>query len=105
MKLEEKVDYEFERFYLDQMRTSKENIFAHSEEIEMKKKLKEALRELAGEIDDKTEMLLVLQSNLLESAYGFYKDVSREDERNNVRAVVQHWLTFQREQKKRMQAN
>lgn len=29
MTLNEKVHYEYERFYLDMMRTSKENIFAH----------------------------------------------------------------------------
>ena len=40
MTLNEKVHYEYERFYLDMMRTSKENIFAHSDEIEAKKMLK-----------------------------------------------------------------
>lgn len=36
MTLKEKISYEFECFYLDMMRTSKENIFAHSAEIETK---------------------------------------------------------------------
>lgn len=42
MTLNEKVHYEYERFYLDMMRTSKENIFAHSDEIEAKKNVEES---------------------------------------------------------------
>ena len=39
-----KIDWEYEMFYLDIMRTSKANIFAKSGEIEAKKKIIEALR-------------------------------------------------------------
>ena len=39
MMLLDKINYEFKCFFLDLMRTSKENIFAHSAEIETKKKL------------------------------------------------------------------
>lgn len=37
MRLEEKIKHEYRRFYLDMVKTSRENIFAHSNEIETKK--------------------------------------------------------------------
>lgn len=93
MELNEKIKYEFQCFYLDQMRTSKENIFAHSEEIEVKKTLMKELILLSETLDKKKKEILILQPNLLESAYSFWKDVGSEDA-GDVRAVVKKWVVF-----------
>lgn len=94
MTIQEKINYEFKCFYLDQMRTSKENIFAHSAEIETKKKLLAALQLLAGELDEDTEKFLMPQNNLLESAYCFWKDVRQEKNAEDVSEAVKAWLEF-----------
>lgn len=72
MNLTEKIEHEYRCFFLDMMRTSKENIFAHSEEIETKKKLALRLRELEKKSSAETVECLLLQENLLESAYQFF---------------------------------
>ena len=71
MSLTEKIEHEFRCFFLDMMRTSKENIFAHSEEIEAKKKLAVRLQKLSEELDAESRECLLLQENLLESSYQF----------------------------------
>ena len=43
MMLEEKISNEFQRYFLSMMATSKDNIFAHSNEIETKKQIKKEL--------------------------------------------------------------
>lgn len=92
MTLQEKINYEFQCFFLDQMRTSKENIFAHSAEIETKKKLLGALQFLAEDLDEATEKFLMPQNNLLESAYCFWKDVKQEKNAGDVSEAVKDWL-------------
>lgn len=40
MMLEEKIANEFQRYFLSMMATSKENIFAHSDEIEKDREIR-----------------------------------------------------------------
>lgn len=94
MTLTEKINYEFQCFYLDQMRTSKENIFAHSAEIETKKKIRDELYRLARGIDESTEKILLVQHNLLESVYCFAKEVKQNGEKENVEETMKGWLSF-----------
>lgn len=75
------------------MRTSKENIFAHSAEIETKKKLLLHLQSLAQETDEDVERVLMLQNNLLESAYCYMKDMSLESN-TDLREIVSEWKNF-----------
>lgn len=92
MTLNEKVHYEYERFYLDMMRTSKENIFAHSDEIEAKKMLKKAiLNKIKSMSEDEVESLLV-EDNLLESAYRFLKEARWDNEAESFHQIVSQWL-------------
>jgi len=92
MTLNEKVHYEYERFYLDMMRTSKENIFAHSDEIEAKKMLKKAiLNKIKNMNEDEVESLLV-EDNLLESAYRFLKEARWDNEAESFHQIVSQWL-------------
>lgn len=100
MTLKEKISYEFQCFYLDMMRTSKENIFAHSAEIESKKQLVDELYLLSQNVDEAKESVLVLQDNLLESVYCFFLDV-RQKKDESIREVVQNWLKFVLEKKER----
>lgn len=94
MTLKEKINYEFQCFFLDQMRTSKENIFAHSGEIETKKKLLGELLFIAGNIDEATENFLMPQNNLLESAYCFWQDVRQKNKTEDIQETVKDWLEF-----------
>ena len=71
MNLTDKIQYEYHCFFLDMMRTSKENIFEHSGEIETKKGLSVKLLLLLKDVDEMTTECLLLQENLLESAYHF----------------------------------
>lgn len=92
MTLNEKVHYEYERFYLDMMRTSKENIFAHSDEIEAKKMLKKAiLNKIKNMNEDEVESILV-EDNLLESAYHFLKEARWDNEAESFHQIVSQWL-------------
>lgn len=100
MTLKEKISYEFQCFYLDMMRTSKENIFAHSAEIESKKQLVDELYLLSQNVDESKESVLVLQDNLLESVYCFFQDV-RQKKDESIREVVKNWLKFVLEKKER----
>ena len=94
MDLEDKIEYEFRCFYLDQMRTSRENIFAHSAEIELKKQLAEALKVFVSAVDGKQKQQLFLQGNLLESAYGYIRDIKNGDYGSDLRCTLKEWLTF-----------
>lgn len=72
--LKKKISDEFEIFFLEQMCTSKENIFSHSAEIEMKKNLRNALMEMADHMDEGSRSALMVRSNLLENAYRYCTD-------------------------------
>ena len=77
-KILEKLDTEYEFFFLDVMRTSKENIFAISGEIERKKRIQKFLKEYASsEKNLKDEVMikrLLLTDNLMESCYRYVMD-------------------------------
>lgn len=98
MSLEEKINYEFQCFFLDQMRTSRENIFARSGEIEAKKRLLETMQMLLKDVEGPTENLLLAQSNLLESAYCFWKDVRQKKNTESIAEAVSSWLAFLNEE-------
>ena len=77
-KILEKLDTEYEFFFLDVMRTSKENIFAISGEIERKKRIQKFLKEyVSSEKNLKDEVMikrLLLTDNLMESCYRYVRD-------------------------------
>ncbi len=93
-RLEEKIDQEYQIFFLDETCKSRANIFAHSGEIEQKKNLKEELYRLAGEVEEETEELLYRQENLLESAYRFLTDERKKDPAESLKDVVEKWVRF-----------
>ena len=89
MNLNEKINYEFQCFYLDQLRTSKENIFAHSGEIEIKK----VLMRIAELLDEQEKEIVSLQPNLLESAYSYLQN-SGVQNTGEIPAVIDQWKLF-----------
>ena len=101
MRLEEKIDHEFQIYYLEETCKSRDSIFARSAEIEQMKKLREELYLLAGEVDGPTEEILCRQENLLESAYRFLVDERRRDAEESLGDTVRRWASFLAGQGKR----
>lgn len=93
VELESKISYEYECFYWEQMRTSRENIFARSGEIETKKQLTQQLLTLASEKDENCVQLLCNQLNLLESFYRFYMDAKRQSPKTEMRDIREKWVS------------
>lgn len=84
----EKVDYEYQIFYLDCMRQSKAGIFARSNEIRIKREIKTALKKaLKGnrELEEKINRI----DNILEEAYRYICD---NEERQPTETLVKRWL-------------
>lgn len=81
----EKIDYEYEKFRLEMMRTSKENVFASSQEIEMKKELKNILSGLTFSEEEKEALLLT--ENLLESMYSLMEEC-RPQRAEEIRSLI-----------------
>lgn len=90
MTLKEKLDYEYQLFFLDKMRTSRENIFASSAEIELKKQLYKMIPGAVQKAEEGEVDILLWQDNLLESAYCFATDV-RE---GSLPEKLEGWLAF-----------
>lgn len=73
-RLIEKIESEYELFYLDVTKFSKANIFAKSFEIECKKEITKYLKS-SSEIWNENELKkLFLYPNLLEETYRFVSD-------------------------------
>lgn len=69
--LTEKIEYEFERFSLETIRTSRENIFAASKEIELKKSVRYHVLNLleSDVLDQNTVTALLMENNVLDAIY------------------------------------
>lgn len=80
MMLEEKIANEFQRYFLSMMATSKENIFAHSDEIEVRKQIKNELYEFIGTLNEEQKEILSVQSSLIESVYRYRSDFYSADD-------------------------
>lgn len=92
--LKEKIFCEFEIFYLAQMSTSKDNIFSHSSEIELKKNLRNRLAAMAGNLADEQILILMYQDNVLESAYRFCMDKKAAVPNLAIDRLLKAWLRF-----------
>lgn len=71
--IKSKLEYEYERFYMECMCLSKPGIFAKSSEIELKKSLTKILKKKAEAEESFPEKLTVLD-NILEDAYRYVQD-------------------------------
>ncbi len=90
----EKIDWEYQMFYLDTTRTSKANIFAKSGEIEMKKSIIQSLKKSFKERKENEQLLFEKLSgcdNVLDEVYRYISD-SRKNEMG-VQLLVDEWLS------------
>lgn len=101
MRLEEKIKHEYRRFYLDMVKTSRENIFAHSNEIETKKEIMNELFLLTLKLDEQTQELLLLESSLLKSAYCFVQELKNLSAKEDIPGALNRWLEFLKSEAKR----
>ena len=88
-----KIDWEYEMFYLDIMRTSKANIFAKSGEIEAKKII-EALRKIFRERKKNEPQLFEKLSgfdSVLDEVYRYILD--SHGEKTDVQIQVEEWVS------------
>lgn len=92
MMLEEKISNEFQRYFLSMMATSKDNIFAHSNEIETKKQIKKELYTFVETLDSEQKELLYVQNNLIESVYRFETDLTKRAEPVLYQDILKDWL-------------
>lgn len=72
--IEKKIDWEYEKFYLDMMRTSRENIFTKSKEIEYKKCICKKLKEVTQELSENEINVLMVKDNLIDYMFTFLNE-------------------------------
>lgn len=85
----EKIQKEYEIFFLDMTRTSRANIFASSREIEIKKAIFSFFKE--EKLEERQEMIVLACDNLLEELYRYVIDYMTT-ENQVVRTFVETWL-------------
>lgn len=68
-KLKEKIEYDFEKFYLSATHTSKDNIFAVSKEIEIKKSIRRYVLSILNSLQALDITFMLAENNLLEAIY------------------------------------
>lgn len=93
-ELREKIQNEFENFYLSQMSTSKDNIFSHSLEIELKKNIRDRMAVMIKNLSDEQRLGLLYRDNLLESAYRFCTDRRAAQPHMNIDRLLKDWMEY-----------
>lgn len=89
MKPMKKIDYEYQLFFLDCMSQSKAGIYARSEEIYIKREIKNVLERLLNgnkRLEDKLNKL----DNILEEVYRYVKDSDMQ--RVSIDTLVKRWI-------------
>lgn len=69
--IESKLNWEWELFYLDMMRTSRENIFTKSKEIEYKKCIWKHTKSICMTLSDQAIQTLLVKENIIDYMYTF----------------------------------
>lgn len=88
-----KINFEYECFFMNMMHESKEQIYAQSMEIEIKKKITKRVREIGKRIGKETTLKLEALDNILEHAYRFISDYQDEsDEGSQIDILFEKWL-------------
>ena len=72
--LKDKLHFEYEKFYLSMVGTSKANMFANSAEIELKKKIAAYLLDTADHWPESVRKRMQVCDNVLEEAYRYVMD-------------------------------
>jgi len=93
-KLRDKIDTEYEFFVMDMLKSSRENLFAKSGEIELKKKITAQLRTTAASAKEMCRQKMYTENNLLDSFYRYINDHSK-NEKNFEELFKNYLLKFQ----------
>ncbi|MCP1101985.1 hypothetical protein M2454_000778 [Aequitasia blattaphilus] len=88
MTLQERMNYEWERFYLDCMRTTKEAIFTKAEEISVKRRICEYLKK--KKISESQQEKLASLGNILESCYSYIYEMT--DIKSFEDSYIRKWI-------------
>lgn len=78
-KLRDKIDTEYEFFVMDMLKSSRENLFAKSGEIELKKRITAGLRNAAENEKICCREKMFTENNLIDSFYRFINDHSKNN--------------------------
>lgn len=89
MKTREKINYEYHVFFLDCMSQSKAGIYARSDEIHLKREIKNSLNKILSG-NKKLEKKLDSMDNVLEEAYRYVRD--SEIQKLPVDTLVKRWI-------------
>lgn len=91
-KILQKLDAEYEFFFLESMRNSKANLFAKSSEIETKKRVQEFLRKFVESNealeDESIARRIYLADNLMDECYRFVIDHPGQDLEKNCQTYI-----------------
>lgn len=78
-KLRNKIDTEYEFFVMDMLKSSRENLFAKSAEIELKKRITVELRVIAVNEKELCREKMFTENNLIDSFYRYIYDHSKNE--------------------------
>lgn len=89
---QERIRYEYDKFFLEMMSTSKENIFAKSKEIEEKKRIRDLLIQRSETYSEEQIIVFCGMNNIIESAFRYFTDSGKE-----LQAAMKKWEYYQME--------
>lgn len=75
---QDRIRYEYDKFFMEMMSTSKENIFAKSKEIEEKKRIRDLLIQRSETYSEEQILVFCGMNNIIESAFRYYTDSGNE---------------------------
>lgn len=74
----DRIEYEYDKFFMEMMSTSKENIFVKSKEIEEKKKIRDLLIQKSEVYSEEQILVFCGMNNIIESAFRYFTDSGKE---------------------------
>ena len=81
----DKIDFEYEYYFMDMMKCTKENIFAKSREIELKKSIVIYLKNIVHNNRNINLMKMATSNGLIDEFYRYvidHEDIGREEAMN-----------------------
>lgn len=83
---QDRIRYEYDKFFMEMISTSKENIFAKSKEIEEKKRIRDLLIQRSETYSEEQILVFCGMNNIIESAFRYYTDSG-----TGLKNAVKHW--------------
>lgn len=86
----DRIEYEYDKFFMEMMTSSKENIFAKSKEIEDKKRIRDILLQRSEVYSEGQLLLFCGMDNIIETVYRYYMDSGK-----NLKEAFIGWETHE----------